>query len=337
MLSVVQQDDLLQVEGLKTHFATRHGLAKAVDDVSFVLSKAERLGLVGESGSGKSVTALSIMRLIRDPPGRIVAGRIVFEGRDLLTLDRSSMRELRGNRISMIFQDPINHLDPVMTAGDWIAESLGWHKRLSRKAAIAEVRRLLKLLKVPSPDDVLKAYPYQLSGGMCQRVLIATAIATEPSLIIADEATSALDATVQASILRTLNELSDALGTALLLTTHNMLVVRKACTRVMVMYAGRIVESCETERLFRSPMHPYTNGLLNSRPALDSIGQPLTPMPGEPPLPTDDIAGCAFYARCPIHRPICREQRPLLREVQSGHWSACFFPEEAHRHPDPSG
>jgi oligopeptide/dipeptide ABC transporter ATP-binding protein len=228
----------------------------------------------------------------------------------------------------------VNHLDPVMTAGDWIAESLSWHKKLGRKTALAEVHRLLKLLKVPSPDDVLRAYPYQLSGGMCQRVLIATAIATEPSLIIADEATSALDATVQASILRTLNELSGALGTAMLITTHNMLVVRKACTRVMVMYAGRIVESCDVDRLFDTPMHPYTSGLLNSRPALVSIGQPLTPMPGEPPLPTDDLPGCAFYARCPARRPICRGQRPILQEVQPGHWSACFFPEDANRRPD---
>jgi oligopeptide transport system ATP-binding protein len=169
---------------------------------------------------------------------------------------------------------------------------------------------------------------------MCQRVLIATAIATEPSLIIADEATSALDATVQASILRTLNELSGALGTAMLITTHNMLVVRKACTRVMVMYAGRIVESCDVDRLFDTPMHPYTSGLLNSRPALVSIGQPLIPMPGEPPLPTDDLPGCAFYARCPARRPICRGQRPILQEVQPGHWSACFFPEDANRRPD---
>jgi len=328
---------LLQVEGLKTHFDTRHGLSKAVNDVSFHLFRGERLGLVGESGSGKSVTALSIMRLVRDPPGRIVAGRIIFEGRDLLTLDAARMRELRGDRIAMIFQDPVNHLDPIMTAGDWIAETLGWHKGLGRKAAIVEVRALLKLLKVPSPDDVLRAYPYQLSGGMCQRVLIATAIATKPSLIIADEATSALDATVQASIIRVLNELSASLGTAMLVTTHNMLVVRKACDRVMVMYCGRIVESCETEALFSSPLHPYTNGLLNSRPALDSIGRPLTPMPGEPPLPTDDLPGCAFYSRCPVHRPKCQEQRPPLLEVRPGRWSACFFPEDAHKRSNLAG
>lgn len=325
----MQPANLLEVQGLKTYFYSRHGIAKAVDGVDFRLSQGEHLGLVGESGSGKSVTALSIMRLVRDPPGRIVSGRVVFEGQDLLTLDEKSMRRLRGARLSMIFQDPLNHLDPIMKVGDWIAESLTVHKGMSHKEAMLEASRVLKMLKVPSPDDVLHAYPFQLSGGMCQRVLIATAIATEPALIIADEATSALDVTVQASILRTLNELTETSGTAVLLTTHNMRVVRKACSRVMVMYAGRVAESCETERLFRNPMHPYTVGLLNSVPALERIGAPLIPMTGEPPLPTEDHAGCAFYARCPIRRPVCQEQRPPLTEIEPGHWSACLFPEQA--------
>ncbi len=333
----MQPTDLLRVEGLKTYFFTRHGVAKAVDGVDLSLSEGEHLGLVGESGSGKSATALSIMGLVRDPPGRIVAGRIVFEGQDLLSLDAPAMRRLRGRRLSMIFQDPISHLDPIMKVGDWIAESLTLHKGMTRKSATAEASRLLKVLKVPSPDDVLDAYPFQLSGGMCQRVLIATAIATEPALIIADEATSALDVTVQASILRTLNELSENSGTAILFTTHNMRVVRKACSRVVVMYAGRVVENCETERLFCGPMHPYTVGLLNSVPSLERIGQPLVPMAGEPPLPTDDLPGCAFHARCPIRKPICEEQRPPLQEVHPGHWSACFFPEEANHGRDPSG
>ena len=319
----------LRVEGLRTYFFTRHGVAKSVDGVDFHIDKGEHLGLIGESGSGKSVTALSIMRLVREPPGRIVAGRIDFEGRDLLALDAESMRRIRGSRISMIFQDPLNHLDPVMKVGDWIAESLTLHKGLGRKAAMAEASRVLKVLKVASPDDVLRAYPFQLSGGMCQRVLIATAIVTEPALIIADEATSALDVTVQASILKSLNELTDIFGTSVLLTTHNMLVVRKACTRVMVMYAGRVVESCETDRLFRAPRHPYTVGLLNSVPAFERTNRPLAPMAGEPPLPTDDVPGCAFYARCPIRRAVCQEKRPPLAEVEPGHWSACLFPEEA--------
>jgi oligopeptide/dipeptide ABC transporter ATP-binding protein len=229
----------------------------------------------------------------------------------------------------MIFQDPLNHLDPVMKIGDWIAETLTLHKGVGRRAALAEASRILKVLKVASPEDVLGAYPFQLSGGMCQRVLIATAIVTEPALIIADEATSALDVTVQASILRNLDELTQIFGTAVLLTTHNMLVVRQACSRVMVMYGGRIVESCDTDTLFRRPMHPYTVGLLNSVPALEHVGQPLRPLAGEPPLPTEDIVGCKFFGRCPIRRPICQEVRPPLAEVEPGHWSACFFPEES--------
>ena len=329
MHAIVEQADLIRVEGLRTYFYTRHGVARSVDGVDFHLRKGEHLGLIGESGSGKSVTALSIMRLIREPPGKIVGGAIHFEGRDLLKLDDASMRKVRGSRISMVFQDPLNHLDPVMRIGDWIAEALVVHRQMPRAAALREASRVLKVLKVASPDDVLKAYPFQLSGGMCQRVLIATAIVTEPALLIADEATSALDVTVQASILRSLNELTEIFGTSVLLTTHNMLVVRKACTRVMVMYAGRVVESCHTDTLFREPMHPYTVGLLNSVPALERVGQPLVPVPGEPPLPTEEIRGCAFYARCAIRRSACLEQRPPLAEVAPGHWSACLFPEEA--------
>ena len=325
----MEHAELLRVEGLKTWFHSRHGVAKAVDGIDFSIGEGEHVGLVGESGSGKSVTALSILRLVRDPPGRIVDGRIHFEGQDLLSLTDEQMRRIRGRRISMVFQDPASHLDPVMKVGDWIAEAIALHKRMNRKEAIAEAVRLLHVLKVPSPRDVLRAYPFQLSGGMCQRILIATAIATEPVLIIADEATSALDVTVQASILRTLGELTETIGTAVLLTTHNMRVVRKACSRVMVMYAGRVVETCRTEHLFERPMHPYTVGLLNAVPSLDRIGRPLVPMLGEPPLPTATPPGCAFYARCPIRRPVCEESRPPLLEVAPGRLSACLFPEEA--------
>ena len=325
----MEHAELLRVEGLKTWFHSRHGVAKAVDGIDFSIGEGEHVGLVGESGSGKSVTALSILRLVRDPPGRIVDGRIHFEGQDLLSLTDEQMRRIRGRRISMVFQDPASHLDPVMKVGDWIAEAIALHKGMNRKEAIAEAVRLLHVLKVPSPRDVLRAYPFQLSGGMCQRILIATAIATEPVLIIADEATSALDVTVQASILRTLGELTETIGTAVLLTTHNMRVVRKACSRVMVMYAGRVVETCRTEHLFERPMHPYTVGLLNAVPSLDRIGRPLVPMLGEPPLPTATPPGCAFYARCPIRRPVCKESRPPLLEVAPGRLSACLFPEEA--------
>jgi oligopeptide/dipeptide ABC transporter ATP-binding protein len=324
-----EQKDLLSVRGLKTYFYTRHGVAKSVDGVDFDINKGERLGLIGESGSGKSVTALSIMRLVREPPGRIVEGEIEFEGQDLVKLDQAAMRRIRGRRISMVFQDPLSHLDPVMKIGDWIAEALQLHRDMTRREAIAEATRVLKALKIASPEDVMTAYPFQLSGGMCQRVLIATAIVTEPALIICDEATSALDVTVQASILKSLRELTSVYGAAVLLTTHNMLVVRRACTRVIVMYAGRVVESCDTDALFRDPMHPYTIGLLDSVPALDRVGQPLVPMAGEPPLPTAEIVGCAFYARCPIRRAACQERRPALAEIVPGHWAACLFPEEA--------
>jgi oligopeptide/dipeptide ABC transporter ATP-binding protein len=325
----VAQKELLSVRGLKTYFYTRHGVAKSVDGVDFHIAKGEHLGLIGESGSGKSVTALSIMRLVREPPGKIVEGEIAFEGQDLVKLDQAGMRRIRGSRISMVFQDPLNHLDPVMKVGDWIAEALMLHRSIGRKEALSEAARVMKALKIASPEDVMRAYPFQLSGGMCQRVLIATAIVTEPALIICDEATSALDVTVQASILRSLGELTDLFGTAVLLTTHNMLVVRQASTRVMVMYAGRVVESCATDTLFRTPMHPYTVGLLNSVPALERVGQPLVPMPGEPPLPTEEIRGCAFYARCPVRRAVCQERRPPLNEVAREHWSACLFPEDA--------
>ena len=324
-----QGTELLRVEGLKTWFYSRHGVAKAVDGIDFSIGEGEHLGLVGESGSGKSVTALSILRLVRDPPGRIVDGRILFEGQDLLALTDEQMRRIRGRRISMVFQDPASHLDPVMKVGEWIAEAIALHKGASRRDAVAEAVRLLRVLKVPSPHDILHAYPFQLSGGMCQRILIATAIATEPVLIIADEATSALDVTVQASILRTLGELTETIGTAVLLTTHNMRVVQKACSRVMVMYAGRVVETCRTEQLFERPMHPYTVGLLNAVPSLDRVGRPLIPMLGEPPLPTATPPGCAFYARCPIRRPVCQESRPPLQEVAPGRLSACLFAEEA--------
>ena len=325
----VERADVLRVEGLKTWFFSRHGVAKAVDGIDFSLGEGEQLGLVGESGSGKSVTALSILRLVRTPPGRIVDGRVRFEGQDLLALGTEEMRRIRGRRISMIFQDPAAHLDPIMRIGDQVAEALSLHRNMGRRAALAEAARLLRILKVPSPADVLHAYPFQLSGGMCQRVLIAAAISTEPALVIADEATSALDVTVQASILRTLGELTETFGTSVLLTTHNMRVVRKACPRVMVMYAGRVVESGRTERLFARPLHPYTAGLLNAVPSLERAGARLEPMPGEPPLPTAMPPGCAFYPRCPIRRPDCRERPPPLREVEPGRFSACRYPEEA--------
>jgi oligopeptide/dipeptide ABC transporter ATP-binding protein len=316
--------DLLRVEGLRTHFFTPAGVIRAVDGVSFAIGHGERLGLVGESGSGKSVTALSILRLVREP-GRIVSGRISFCGEDLLARPEKAMRRIRGGRIAMIFQDPANYLDPMFTAGDAIAEAITLHAAASRREARRQAVALLRELKVPSPEDVMDAYPFQLSGGMCQRVLIAMAIATRPELLIADEPTSGLDVTVQASILRTLRQLTEESGTAMLLTTHSMPVVRKACARTIVMYCGRIVEAAPTEQLLARPLHPYTQALLRSMPALEQRGRPLASIPGEPPRPGRVPPGCAFAPRCPIARPDCAERQPPLLELEPGRLSACPY------------
>ena len=325
----MNQNSLLEVQDLKVHFFTRTATVKAVDGVNFSLDSGEILGLVGESGSGKSVTALSVLGLVRYP-GKVVGGRIHFQGENLLEKSEKEMRGLRGGRLSMIFQDPVNYLDPVAKVGNGISEALTLHKGMNKKEALVEARRLLGILKVPSPDDVLKAYPFQLSGGMCQRVLIATAIASEPPLLIADEATTALDVTVEASILRTLQEQRDRTGTALLITTHNMRVVRKACTRTIVMYSGRIMESGPTTELMEKPLHPYTAGLLSCMPTLERRGQPLTSLPGEPPVPGSLLEGCPFEPRCPIRKPECKEVQPPLAELEPARWSACPYLQETY-------
>jgi peptide/nickel transport system ATP-binding protein len=322
---------LLDIEGLRTHFFTSRGVVRAVDGVSFAIGAGEIVGLVGESGSGKSMTALSVLGLVR-PPGRIVAGRILFQGEDLLQRSESEMRSLRGKRISMIFQDPVSFLDPVFPVGNAIAEALVLHTGLTMKAALAKAVELLHALKVPSPERVVSAYPFQLSGGMCQRVLIATAIASKPDLLIADEATSGLDVTVQASILRTLQELRDSSGTAILVTTHHTQVVRKICTRTIVMYAGRIMETGRTEEVLQHPLHPYTIGLLNSMPRPERRGETLSAIPGEPPKPGSLLPGCVFEPRCRYRRAACVATQPPLVEVAPGHLSACPYLPEAVGH-----
>ncbi len=322
-------NSLLEIQDLKTHFFTRSVVVKAVDGVNITLNEGEVMGLVGESGSGKSVTALSVLDLVRYP-GRIVDGQINFQGEDLRAKSSREMRELRGGRVSMIFQDPANYLDPVAKVGNGISESLMLHKDMKKAEALEEAKRLLGILKVPSPDDVLDAYPFQLSGGMCQRVLIATAIASEPALLIADEATTALDVTVEASILRTLQELKEGSGTTLLVTTHNMRVVRKVCTRTIVMYSGRIMESGPTADMMDRPLHPYTAGLLSCMPTIERRGQPLTSLPGEPPVPGSLLEGCVFAPRCPIAKPVCKEVQPPLEELEPGRWSACPYLQESY-------
>ncbi len=315
---------VLRVEDLRTHFITPDRTVSAVDGVSFSLAAGERLALVGESGSGKSVTALSIMRLVREP-GKVIGGRVLFHGDDLLTLKEAEMRRVRGGRISMIFQDPSNYLDPMCTVGHALVEAIRLHSGAGRAEARRQAVGLLRELKVPSPEEIVDAYPFQLSGGMCQRVLIAMAIATDPDVLIADEATSGLDVTVQASILRTLEALAEKARTAMLMTTHSMQVVRQSCTRTIVMYGGRIVEAGSTDDLLREPLHPYTAGLLSCMPNLYRRHEPLTTIAGEPPTPGRMIEGCAFAPRCPIARPSCAEIRPPYIEYASGRWAACPY------------
>ncbi len=324
---MIDEAPLLEIDNLQTFFYTRTGTVKAADGVSFSLSRGEIVGLVGESGSGKSVTAFSIMRLVK-PPGQIVGGRVLLGGDDLLLKSDEEMRAVRGRSLSMIFQDPANFLDPLFTAGQAISEAMRMHQDISRDDAREAAIQLLIQLKVPSPTTVVDSYPFQLSGGMCQRVLIATAMASKPALLIADEATSALDVTVQASILRTLQELRDTSGTAVLVTTHNMQVVRKVCARTMVMYSGQIMESGPTNEVLDEPLHPYTAGLLSCVPTLDQLGQQLSSIPGEPPIPGSIEKGCVFYPRCPIRKPVCEDVQPPLQEIRPGRMSACPYLQE---------
>ena len=319
---------ILAVEGLKTYFHVSSGLLKAVDDVSFEVEAGRTLCIVGESGSGKSVTALSIMRLI-DPPGRIEAGRILYGGRDLLTLPEAELEAtIRGNRIGMIFQDPMTSLNPAFTVGDQIAEGLVLHRALTSAQARTQTIDLLKLVGIPNAADHCHSYPHQFSGGMCQRVMIAAAIACEPDILIADEPTTALDVTIQAQILRLLVELKDRLGSALILITHDLGVVAAMADWVAVMYAGRIVEQADVETIFAAPRHPYTDALLQSIVRLDDArGTTLTSIGGVPPVPLNLPPGCSFRPRCPHAFEPCGCDVPELRPVAGRHLAAC------HLHP----
>ncbi|MFN2456326.1 MAG: ABC transporter ATP-binding protein, partial [Pyrinomonadaceae bacterium] len=306
---------LLEVNSLQTHFPTRAGLVRAVDDVSFYIDKGELLGLVGESGCGKSITALSVMRLIA-PPGKIVGGDISFDGRNLLKLSDSDMRAIRGDDIAMIFQDPMTSLNPVFTVGEQIAEALRLHRKLSRKAAREGAIEAMREVSIPDPARRIDDYPHQLSGGMRQRVMIAMALACDPKLLIADEPTTALDVTIQAQILELLNELRKNRELAVLLITHDLGVVAEVADRVAVMYTGRIVEESPVEELFARPRHPYTEGLLRSVPKLTTAAagkaERLETIEGTVPSPTQLPPGCHFAPRCPYRMPRCTaEEIPL--------------------------
>jgi peptide/nickel transport system ATP-binding protein/oligopeptide transport system ATP-binding protein len=318
---------LLQVKHLKTYFFTERGVAKAVDDVTFDLLPGRTLGVVGESGCGKSVTALSIMRLIPEPPGRIAGGEILFAGKELLKLSEEGMRRIRGNQISMIFQEPMTSLNPVFRIGEQIAEVLQQHQRLRKREALDRSVELLKRVGIPSAESRVNDYPHQMSGGMRQRVMIAMAIACNPRLIIADEPTTALDVTIQAQILELMRELRETTGTAVLLITHDLGVVAQTAEDVVVMYAGRIVESATVKALFQDPLHPYTQGLLRSIPGTTESDQKqrLEAIPGVVPNLLALPSGCKFNDRCRYAFDRCVKEEPGLLVPKPGHTVRCWL------------
>jgi peptide/nickel transport system ATP-binding protein len=322
---------LLEVDDLGTWFYTRQGIVKAVDGVDLKVTSGETLAIVGESGCGKSMTALSLMRLVPEPPGRIVSGSIRLGGRDLLTLSEEEMRKVRGNEISMIFQEPMTSLNPVMTIGKQITEALTLHRSLNRKQAMKRAIEMLDLVRIPEPKQRAKEYPHQLSGGMRQRAMIAMALACNPKVLIADEPTTALDVTIQAQILDLIVELQREFGAAVVLITHDLGVVAETAHRVIVMYAGRKVEEAEVGELFARPLHPYTTGLMASIPRLDLMrgegkrnDARLQEIPGIVPPLFALPPGCAFAPRCPKADDLCRRERPDYKEKRPGHWAACW-------------
>ncbi len=328
---------LLEIRGLKTHFATDEGMVHAVDGVNLHVDAGETLGVVGESGSGKSVTAFTVMRLLPMPPARIVAGEILWRGRDLLKVSEDEMRKLRAREIAIVFQEPMTSLNPVYTVGEQIAEVLRLHEGLSRRAALDRAAQMLEVVKISNPAKRVRDYPHQFSGGMRQRVMIAMALSCNPKLLIADEPTTALDVTIQAQILELMDELKARLGMAVLLITHAMGVIAETAQRVVVMYAGHVVEEASVRELFASPRHPYTQGLIRSIPKLadshpreggDPISRPrriLDAIAGVVPSLLDPPPGCRFASRCPHAMDPCREATPPLREVVIGHKVACVL------------
>jgi peptide/nickel transport system ATP-binding protein len=320
---------LLDVKNLKTYFFTDEGVVRAVDGVDLYIEKGETLGVVGESGCGKSVTALSIMKLIPQPPGRIVEGEINYNGTNLVTMPPNRMRKIRGKEISMIFQEPMTSLNPVFTVGEQIAEAIRLHEGLGRREAMAKTVDMLKLVHIPNAERRVKEYPHQLSGGMRQRIMIAMALSCNPNLLIADEPTTALDVTIQAQILDLLNELKAKLHMAVLLITHDMGVIAETAQRVVVMYAAKVAEEAPVGDLFKEPLHPYTQGLLRSIPRIDlaaTTHRRLETIPGTVPTLRGDIApGCRFAPRCPFVKSVCTEKDPVLKEVKPGHKVSCWL------------
>jgi len=320
-------EPLLRIENLQTHFRTDDALVRAVDGVSYEVHAGETLAVVGESGSGKSVTALSVLRLIPEPPGKIVGGRITFKGRSLLELSAAEMRKIRGKEISMIFQEPMTSLNPVYSCGEQIIETLVLHEHIDRRAARARAIEMLQLVGIPAAEQRVDEYPHQMSGGMRQRVMIAMALACRPAILIADEPTTALDVTIQAQILELLKRLQRELGMAVILITHDLGVVAETADRVAVMYAGQVVEYCDVRTIFRQPLHPYTAGLQASLPKLGVSQDRLRVIPGNVPNPARFPQGCRFHPRCPVAQERCLRE-PELRSLAPGHLSRCWRSEE---------
>jgi peptide/nickel transport system ATP-binding protein/oligopeptide transport system ATP-binding protein len=319
---------LLTVDNLQTHFRSKKGVVKAVDGVSFDIRTGETLGVVGESGSGKSVTALSILRLIESPPGEIVGGSMLFRETDLRTLPERQMRTIRGKEISMIFQEPMTSLHPIYTVGNQMVEAIRLHTPLSKKAARDRAIEMLGEVEIPDPAGRFVQYPHELSGGMRQRVMIAMALSCEPKLLIADEPTTALDVTVQARILELMNNLKSRFGTAILMITHDLGVIAETCDRVVVMYAGRVVEYGGAENVFKRTRHPYTLGLLDSIPPMEGEPHRLQAIPGTVPSPMDLPRGCKFNSRCRFATDKCFETEPELEEGNPGHYARCWHSEK---------
>ena len=326
------EDPILEIEDLHTYFFVERGVVKAVDGVNLSLGRKSTLGIVGESGCGKSVTSMSVMRLIKSPPGRIVGGKMLLQRRngqqvDLAALDArgAQMREIRGGEIAMIFQEPMTSLNPLHTVGDQIAETVMLHQKVNKTAALERAQEMLQRVRISAPEQRLYEYPHQLSGGMRQRVMIAMALSCNPSILIADEPTTALDVTVQAQILDLMRDLQAEFGSSIMLITHNLGVVSQMADQIAVMYMGKVVEYADKRTIFKQPLHPYTEGLLKSVPVLGRKADKLVPIEGIVPSPTEEIRGCAFASRCPHVMPQCREQQPELREIHRGHLAACWL------------
>jgi peptide/nickel transport system ATP-binding protein/oligopeptide transport system ATP-binding protein len=318
-------ENLLEVQELKTYFFTRRGVVKAVDGVSFGLKHGETLGLVGESGSGKSITCLSLLRLVPKPAGKIVGGKVVFNGEDLLSKSEREMRGMRGKRISMILQDPMTSLNPVYTIGDQVAEPMIIHRGLSKPSVWEEVKKMLGLVKIPVPEVRIREYPHQMSGGMRQRIVGAMVLSCQPDLLIADEPTTSLDVTIQAQFLDLLKEIQEQSNLAMIVVTHDLGIVAKICDRLAVMYAGRIVESARVRELFNNPSHPYTIALLKSLPKMDEKVDKLYSIEGQPPELHSLPPGCSFAPRCSEAKDVCKQEYPRETEIEDGHYMSCWL------------